>query len=410
MPWAKITVYMILNKNLLNALFVLAGLFCASYALAAEVGSSSDQPGKSANAASFTLDEIAAPEQQPHRWRVSIEAIALKRNSSVSQPLTNSVPANQTWASGSASPGNSTELFNSNQFNQGYQVGPKMTLEYHDRSGYDFELSYFNVLNLNASNITGPNGNWLTMYAPGASPSFWQTQDYPNQGFIWSTTTNLYSAEANAKTTVAQNFTLLAGFRWIQLNDTLTGGVTPADQSAPNWKKLGGCDAPSYRFPTFVDLQNCSYSELYGPALNFSNFWITSTTNNLFGLQLGAEGDVLTIGKLSLGGLLKAGLYNNRATQSDWVSMAKQFYYASATRNRAAYVGEGAVQIKYHLTREFAIKLGYELLWLNQIALAPGQISQTYSASSPTSLSATDVNTSSSILFQGGILGIEYAF
>ena len=404
---------MILNKNLLNALFVLAGLFCASYALAAEVGSSSDQPGKSANAASFTLDEIAAPEQQPHRWRVSIEAIALKRNSNVSQPLTNTVPANQTWAPGSASPGNSTELFNSNQFNQGYQVGPKMMLEYRDHSGYDFELSYFNVLNLNASNTTGPNGNWLTMYAPGAWPSFWQTQDYPNQGFIWSTTTNLYSAEANAKTSVAQNFKLLAGFRWIQLNDTLTGGVTPADQFQPAWKTstipCTGSTLPT--FPTFTQLQGCTNTQLQNlTPSNFSNFWITSTTNNLFGLQFGAEGDVLSIGKLSLGGLLKAGVYNNRATQSDWVSMAKQFYYASATRNRAAYVGEGAIQIKYHLTRDFAIKLGYELLWLNQIALAPGQISQTYSASSPTSLSVTGVNTSSSILFQGGTLGIEYAF
>jgi hypothetical protein len=159
-------------------------------------------------------------------------------------------------------------------------------------------------------------------------------------------------------------------------------------------------------------LQNCSNGQLQnqGQPSNFSTFWVTSTTNNLFGLQLGAEGDVLSIGQLSLGGMLKAGVYNNRATQSDWVSMAKQFYYGSATRNRASYVGEGAVQLKYHLTRDFAIKLGYELLWLNQIALAPGQISQTYSASAPTSLSATGVNTSSNVLFQGGTLGVEYVF
>ena len=341
-------------------------------------------------------------------WSLSLEAIALKRsNNSVNQSLINTVPAGTHYFE-TSSPVNSSELFNSNQFDYGFQVGPKITVNYRDDSGYGLEVSYFNVLNMNASNTVGPNDNWLTMYAPGSTPSFWQTQDYPYQGMKWSSTTNLYSAEANTKTKIGSNLRLSAGVRWIQLNDSLTGAVTPSDQSLPNWKTIPAC---GYN-PTFSDLQNCSPGPIAkDEASNFSNYWTTSTTNNLFGLQVGGEGDVLNMGKLSLGGSLKAGVYDNRSTQSNWVSMAKQWYSASATRNRAAYVGDAQVQLKYRLPAGVAFKIGYQLLWLNQVALAPGQISHTYSVGGANpSLAATGVNTGSSIIFQGGTIGIEYSF
>ena len=63
--------------------------------------------------------------------------------------------------------------------------------------------------------------NWYVMRAPGTFPSFWQTQDFPYQGMTWGATTNLYSAEVNAKSLISKNLSLLAGFRWIQLNDSL---------------------------------------------------------------------------------------------------------------------------------------------------------------------------------------------
>ena len=68
------------------------------------------------------------------------------------------------------------------------------------------------------------------------------------------------------------------------------------------------------------------------------------------------------------------------------------------------------IQLKYLITNGLSIKVGYELLWLNKVALAPGQISQTYSGQNPTSVTATGVNTGSSVLFQGGTVGLEYAF
>ena len=69
------------------------------------------------------------------------------------------------------------------------------------------------------------------------SRHFWQTQDFPYQAMAWKSTTNLYSAEANGRLDLSSRVTVLAGFRWLQLNDNLQGTLTPADLTAPTWKQ-----------------------------------------------------------------------------------------------------------------------------------------------------------------------------
>ena len=139
-------------------------------------------------------------------------------------------------------------------------------------------------------------------------------------------------------------------------------------------------------------------------------FWSTTTINNLLGLQFGAEGTFFEIGRLSLGGSLKAGVFNNQATQSNSVSITKIMYSSSATSNQAAYSGEGVLQLKYLIADGLAIKMGYQLLWLDRVAFAPGQIPYVYSGSNPTSITARGVNAGANILFQGGTVGMEYLF
>ena len=116
-----------------------------------------------------------------------------------------------------------------------FSAGPKIDLIYHGDSGYSAELSYFNIFNQSATKAIGPDNpaDWLVMKAPG---SFWQTQDFPYQAMAWSATTNLYSAEANGRLALSSRVTVLAGFRWFQLNDNLLGTLTPADRTEPTWK------------------------------------------------------------------------------------------------------------------------------------------------------------------------------
>ena len=329
------------------------------------------------------------------RWTVSAEAIVLGRLGGVNQTLVARVPGVVPFYLTSTAPG--TEAFNSNQFQQGFSAGPKISLIYHGDSGYGAELSYFNIFNQSATKAIGPDSpaDWLVMKAPG----FWQTQDFPYQAMEWKSTTNLYNAEANGRLDLSSRVTMLAGFRWLQLNDNLQGTLPPADLTAPTWKQ------------TCVLAGNCDIFHITagGPAGNYPPFWNTRTTNNLYGVQIGVDAKMLELGRFSLHGLMKTGIFDNNAQQSTGVSLEKVVYPSQATTNHAAFVSEAGLQLKYQVIKGPALKVGYEALWLDGVALAPGQIQQT-SSSMPSTVRALGVNCGSGVLFQGATAGLEYSF
>ena len=326
------------------------------------------------------------------RWTVSAEAIVLGRMGGVSQPLVTRVPGSEPFYRTATAPG--TEAFNSNQFQPGFSAGPKVSLTYQDDSRWGAEVSYFNIFDQSASKAIGPDSpaDWLVMKAPG---TFWQTQDFPYQAMAWKSTTSLYNVEANGRFNLSGRVTLLAGFRWLQLNDNLQGTLTPAAQTAPTWKKHH-----------FYD--NIFQIKPGGPAGNYPPFWNTGTTNNLYGAQIGADVRILEIGRFSLNGLIKTGIFDNNAAQSTGVSMQKVVYPSQATTNNAAFVGEAGLQLKYKIGNGLALKVGYTALWLDGVALAPGQIRET--STTQTSVRALGVNHGAGVLFQGATAGLEYSF
>lgn len=331
----------------------------------------------------------------PPRWTLSAETILLARSGTGNRSLVSLVPGNVYWftqygTNTSNYPG--IEALNSNKLGQDLAAGPRISLSYRDPAGFGAELSYFNVLGLKATKATGPLGQWLVMKAPG---SFWQTQDYAYQSMVWQDESHLHSLEANARLAFSPRVTLLAGVRWLQLNDKLTGTLDPADLGQPLWK---------FTLSTLADaVPRPGSSIVINPP-----FWTTSTSNNLYGVQIGATATLWETGRFSLGGTIKAGLYDNRATQTTLVSMEKQLYPASSAANAAAFVGQGSIAAKYQLTESVALKIGYEALWINGVALAPGQIDKI--STTRTTVSAQGVDYRSSTLFQGMSFGLEYAF
>ncbi len=333
------------------------------------------------------------------QWTVSVEAIVLERTGGVSRTLVERVPGTEPFLKTLIDTG--PEAFNSTQFQQGFSAGPKIDLIYRGDSHLGLELSYFNIFNQNGAHATGPDApaDWLVMKAPGL---FWQTQDFPGQGMVWSDATNLYSAEANGRLALSSRVTVLAGFRWLQLNDTLQGTLTPADRTVPIWKD--NCD-----------INNCTLKEVaqapLGPLTDpYPPFWTTRTTNNLYGLQIGIDGKVLELGRFSVDGQIKIGLFDNNAAQSTGVSLKKVVYLVSATADNAAFAAEAALQLKYQLMDGLALKAGYEALWLHGLALAPGQIQETLTTTSSAPVHALGINCGSSLLFQGFTAGLEYTF
>lgn len=333
------------------------------------------------------------PERAP-RWTVSAEAIVLERLGGANQTLLERVPGSVPFFVTSVTSG--PEALNSNQFQQGFSAGPKASVIYDSDSGYSLELTYFNIFDQSDAESIGPDNpaDWLVMRSPG---TFWQTQDFPYQAMTWTDTTSLYSAEANARFDLSSRVTLLAGLRWIQLNDNLQGTFTPPDQTAPTWKS--GC------LPL-----GCTISQITngGPAGNYPPFWNTSTTNNLWGGQIGVDGKILQLGRFSLGGLIKVGLFDNVAQQLTGVSMQKVVFPSYASTNQAAFAGEAGLVLKYRLVKGLSLKAGYEALWLQGVALAPGQIRET--STTQTSVTALGVYCGSNVFFQGATSGLEYSF
>ncbi len=326
-------------------------------------------------------------------WNISVEGIVLNRlGGGVDRTLVARVPGNLPFLGTFFTPG--TEAVNSNQFQQGFSAGPKVGLMYRDDSGFGVELSYFNVFNQSASASIGPDdpANWLVMRAPGG---FWQTQDFPYQAMTWRNSTNLYSAEINGRYEIAPKVNVLAGFRWLHLNDDLQGVLTPGDRTAPTWKTT--CP--------FCDLSQVTPG---GPIGALPPFWTTGTTNNLYGVQVGVDGTIFAFDRFSLNGRVTMGLFDNRAEQAAGVSIQKIVYPATATANGAAFVSEASLQVRYRMTQGLSLKAGYEVLWLVGVALAPGQIQQTFAA--PSDVRALGVNHGSNVLFQGATFGLEYLF
>ena len=351
------------------------------------------------------------PPQSAPRWTFSAETIVLGRTGGANQTLVGLLPGDTQFAATANAAASAVGAFNSNQFWQGFSAGPKISATYRDESGMGVEFSYFNIFTQSATKTIGPtnpanpsDSDWLVMYAPGA---FWQTQDFPYQGMAWKDSTNLYSAEANGRLDLSPRVTVLGGLRWLQLNDELVGWLTPADRAQPQWK--GPC-----LFPVPAT-SGCALSNVPNPtggsAVIYPPFWTASTRNNLYGAQIGVDAKLLEIGRFSIDGLIKAGVFDNSAEQKTVVSMSKILYSTQAAANRAAFVGEAELQAKYQLTKALAFKVGYEALWLDGVALAPGQIQETYTTAPPTvTARALGVNCGSNVLFQGATAGLEYSF
>jgi hypothetical protein len=185
--------------------------------------------------------------------------------------------------------------------------------------------------------------------------------------------------------------------------------LTPADQNAPTWKEACLSSGPP----------PCALSDVASSLLpgTYPPFWTSSARNNLYGAQVGVDAKLLELGRFSLSGQIKAGVFDNNAEQTTVVSMAKALYTAQATTNRAAFVSEAGLEVRYQLTEGLALKAGYQALWLDGVALAPGQVQETYTTgptltcpSTPLSARALGVNSGANVLFQGATFGLEYSF
>ncbi|MCA9246452.1 MAG: BBP7 family outer membrane beta-barrel protein [Planctomycetales bacterium] len=167
----------------------------------------------------------------------------------------------------------------------------------------------------------------------------------------------------------------------------------------------GVCDSCEY----FVGLRYIDFSEELAIRSNDLQEGISTyrvrTYNNLYGGQIGLRRRRCW-GRWSLEGTGKAGIYANDASQvQDPIYDFPNIQYRSrreAEDTVAAFAGELNLSGIYHINDIWGIRGGYNLLWIEGVALAPDQLDFT-----DTALSGTTIDTNGSVFFHGASIGLE---
>ncbi|MCY2995699.1 MAG: hypothetical protein NTY19_48805 [Planctomycetota bacterium] len=166
------------------------------------------------------------------------------------------------------------------------------------------------------------------------------------------------SFELNLKRPIGDWISVFGGFRFVELNELLSYSATPVGgtlllSSAP----IGGTlPAPSSKpiqgnpLPMFV-----------------------RSFNDLYGFQLGSDITLLDRGgpfKLVATG--KAGIYANYASNQADMGVDSEDV-DSASTCEGAFLGEIGLNCTYQITPRLAARVGYEVMWINGVALASQQ-------------------------------------
>ncbi len=176
---------------------------------------------------------------------------------------------------------------------------------------------------------------------------------------------SLQSFELNVRRTVSPRWTWLAGLRYISFRDAM--GLRAGDPSLTNYGQF-----------------------------------VFGTSNQLFGLQVGADGILWDNGRrFRIESAIKAGVYANGAHSSIKGSSTDgsdpfAFYIG---RDRTSFVGDLNVVGVYQINERWALRAGYQFLWLSSVAVGSMQF-HNFDAGLIT-------NTSATVFFHGALLGVE---
>lgn len=290
-------------------------------------------------------------------WTASADALFLSRSRSDSVGLM--------FSNNPVTNNPDQEILNGRDLDQDLAVGPRLSLKRCLNCRYDFELTYFGI------------DGWDTEFSRPTPfhvsfPGFVQGYGVPANPAAgtgaFASGSDLYSVEANLLRKVSDDVSLLLGFRWLQLDDSLHFRFTPA--------------AGATRTDLAIDADN-----------------------DLFGLQTGAVGTLFERGAFSLVGWGKAGVYHNDAGQISRVDLPF-LPLVGATNDSdedTSFVGDiGLIGIR-RVSDCWAIRAGYQLLWINNVALAPEQLTGINDVTVPVSV----VNNRGDVFYHGALLGLQ---
>jgi hypothetical protein len=293
-------------------------------------------------------DEIRCARSQPDVWRVTADALFLQRNDPAAGVLVIDAI-------------DDTEILNANDLDFGVHAGFDMSLTRRFGDRFAVEARYFGIAawDAQAATITTPGRLLQVNSTPPRFPEAGTSveADYSS---------GLHNVEINGHWLIREDWALLAGFRYAELDEDFA----------------------------------MSSSGATNPFL-----YQTTTRNRLSGFQLGTAFSLWDRGgPLSVDGVLKSGIFGNRAAQrSEWDGGAVLPPVSDAA-SETAFIGEIGAIGSYRLTNHLSVRAGYRLLWIDRVAWAAAQIAA--SDFDPDSLQGIDAT--GDAFYHGAFVGLEY--
>jgi hypothetical protein len=178
----------------------------------------------------------------------------------------------------------------------------------------------------------------------------------------------LRSAESNVRYASNSWWTVLAGFRYVNLDESLN-------------VQEGFVGAP--------------------PAATFNSY----TSNHLFGGQIGFEGLLYNSRRLSLDTYVKAGVYGTYAYTSPSTPNFVGFgVFTPASQGQVSFLGDGGMRAALRLTSWASLEGSYQLMWLTGVALASDQFN---AGPSGGPFAPPTINSKGFVFYQGLTLGLK---
>ena len=281
-------------------------------------------------------------------WTVNAGAVFLERSRPSSSPILQSITTGQ-------------PLLTGGNFGFNFAAGPDVQLIRRLRNGKGLEIRYFAVDggNSNEAGTIPPNTLLSTIPKLTVAPGTAWDAPYRSQ---------LYSAEINLRRASPRFdwLTWLAGFRWVELQEGL-----------------------DLRLARGVDHGDIS----------------SRTNNHLYGGQIGANMNLWDNGgPFRVNCWAKSGLFGNLASNNFALVQPGMQINVADHASQAAFVGDIAANASYQLTDHVAIRAGYQLLWIQGVAIASDQIVAT------DMLTNNGINTTGGAFYHGALTSINFTW
>jgi hypothetical protein len=246
------------------------------------------------------------------------------------------------------------ELLNLDQMAPSGEAGVRLGLIFFDEGGYDLELSYLGTDRFVADRTRSSDDGIVFPFFGGIPAEF-------SNSYQASYSSRLRSGEINVRRRLQDRVALLAGFRVVELKE---------------------------RFDIRDD----------------DGGFFSSTDNDLYGLQGGADLILWTIRRSQLFSTLKAGVYyNNADVMAEAANRGRPIQFI-AGEDEVAFVGDVALGLLIPMGPRADLRMGYQGIFLDGVGLAPNQ-SRNYDL-----FTGSGSLVESTLFYHGGFLGVDVFF